>query len=70
MSTVGSVAAIIPMGTNCQILTTSCDQQPKIQFNAAQTDEITYIARDATAQDRLRLDAIEAKLKLSNDGEG
>ena len=52
------------------LLLSSCDQQPKIQFNAAQTDAITDIARDATAQDRLRLDAIEEKLKLANGGEG
>ena len=52
------------------LLLSSCDQQPKFQFNAAQTDEISGIAREATAQDRLRLDAIEEKLKLANGGQG
>lgn len=50
----------------------SCDEKPLSgydQFTDKQYDQISDIAREATAQDRERLDAIEEKLKMqgSND---
>lgn len=48
----------------------SCHQQSdSAHLTMAQRDEIRDLAREATAQDRDRLDAIEKKLGMENGGD-
>ncbi len=52
------------------LMLASCNQQSdSSHLTMAQRDEIRDLAREATAQDRDRLDAIEKKLGMENGGD-
>lgn len=47
----------------------SCNQQSDSHLTMEQRDEVRDLAREATAQDRDRLDAIEKKLGMEKGGD-